>query len=355
MELNCAHAALAKMTTYTACRPRLRQMSVHRIGCAEQVAERQPPVGEQPGMQRVQLGHGVEHPAQHGDARGGGHRADRHVGERRDEHADGGQAEQRRTDDRRRRRGCGRCPRRAASVVPDSVVNGPIGNSTAPATIPATATVSRRQQTEDRNGDALGHEQPGAAIRTHEQVAQRSQARLSGHRVTGDHGDGEGQEERHGHREPDQSRRTPRCWSPGRGSVGPSPGSGPLPAIRTATATRIGTAASTTRSALMRTRRRSRASSTAQHRSPIRSAPRTPPRGSDAPVRTPRTPTPSSTSARHTSSGARPSRPARTDPSATVTSVSASRSSTTPQRPDRRRRPAAARSPRLAARRAGPG
>ena len=92
-------------------------------------------------MQRVHLGHGVQHPAQHGDAGGGGHRADRHVGERRDEHADGGQAEQRRTDDHRRAEDAGDAlgeRQRGAR----SVVNGPIGKSTAPAMIPATATVS---------------------------------------------------------------------------------------------------------------------------------------------------------------------------------------------------------------------
>ena len=110
------------------------------------------------------------------------------------------------------------------------------------------------REREDHDRRVLDHQQPRPTGRHRQQVAQRADVGLAGHRVPGDGRHGQGQEQ--GQLEVSAAKATNRPL-PTMASMksGPPP---PPPAVFTATARMIGTTASTARPAMLRRRRKIR-------------------------------------------------------------------------------------------------
>src|SRR5712692_9430610 len=147
-------------------------------------------------------------------------------------------------------------PAASDSVVPDSVVTGPIGNRMEPAMRPARATANVATKQKTITAVPLSRSsrvRPHGRARTYLSVPRlASPATVSPATIATARGRKNGRVIVR----PTSAAKTPLLviWSKKRG---PEPGLGPLPEMRTATATATGTAASTSNNTLVRTRRNS--------------------------------------------------------------------------------------------------
>jgi hypothetical protein len=152
-------------------------------------------VREQERVQPVELGELVEHLRRPGEHDRRGHRPDRHVRQRRREHADRHEPEHRHRDVQREQQG-------TAGVRPTAHLGA--GQQRDGADREQHGTDRRTDQHhQQRRGQAerdgtgeLHQDEPHAARRCDEQVADRALAGLARDGVPGDHADGQRQEER---------------------------------------------------------------------------------------------------------------------------------------------------------------